>query len=254
MLSSPNAVLLLKLLFCMLALIAGGRWAQRAVGGMDSVTVARTFGALLAGAFVGAKLTFVAQFPGLVVHYEPGKFWMLAAGHSVPGALAGAWAGGLLAARDRTAVLADALTPALLLALLILDAGSHFWSLSEPGHGAPARLLGFNFGDGMLRHPVMWYDAACLGLMLWAHGALARHGVTVPGLRASVLWGAWFGSALLLAFLKPPFGPILLVEQVHPRASLYPPGLTAEQWLCVFAAGALAWQSVRILRASWRRG
>ena len=83
--------------------------------------------------------------------------------------------------------------------------------------------------------------------------ALARHGVTIPGLRAGVLWGAWFGSALLLAFLKPPFGPILLVEKVHPRALLYPPGLTAEQWLCVFAAGALAWQSVRIMRASWRQ-
>ena len=252
MLSSPNSLLALKLLFCGLALMVAGRLAQRATGGLDSAEAERVLAAVVAGAFFGSKLFFVLQYPllaiQLVVRFEWVELWTLAAGYSIPGAVAGAAGGLAITARERCAVLADALTPALLYALLILAVGRHFWSLSEPGHGAPTRSFGLNFGDGALRHPVMWYDAICAALMLWGHRAMARQGVSVPGLRACVLWGAWFGAALLLAFLKPPFGPILLIELVHPRAVLYPPGLTAEQWLCVVAAAVLAWQSVRLMR------
>ena len=259
MLSSPNSLLALKFLFCALALMVAGRLAQRATSatsGIDSAEAGRVLAAVVAGAFVGAKLLFVLQFPllvmQLVIRFESAELWTLAAGYSIPGAVAGAAAGLVVTARERSAALADALTPALLYALLIVAAGRHFWSLSEPGHGAPTRHFGMNFGDGVLRHPVMWYDALGAALLIWGQRALARQGVSVPGLRACVLWGAWFGAALLLAFLKPPFGPMLLIERVHPRAVLYPPGLTAEQWLCVAAAAVLAWQSVRLMRRAFR--
>ena len=201
------------------------------------------------GALAGAKLFFAANYPALLANEETGSIWWLAAGFSAPGAIAGAWAGVTLAASHHTGAWTDALTPAVLAMLLVLDAGTSLWSLTEPGYGVPARHFGINFGDGVRRHPVMLYDALCLGAMLWANRALQRQGWSISGLRASVLWGGYFAASLLLAFLKPPFGTVLLLEKIHLRPYVYAPGLTAEQWLCIVAAAALAMVSIR---AVWR--
>ena len=265
MLSSPNAILALKFLFLTLAFVIGARLAARAVArvnlgtaGPDSAVAGNEAGneagnvlaAAVLGAMAGAKLVFAASYPALWAGEASHSIWILAAGFSVPGALAGLWLGLLLTPRTRTGAWADALTPAVIAMLLILNAGATFWSLSEPGYGAPARHWGIDFGDGVRRHPVMLYDAACLLAMWWANRALQRQGWCAPGLRASVLWGSYFGASLLLGFLKPPFGPAMLLEKIQIRPDLYAAGLTVEQWLCIAVSVTLAVASVQAL---WRQ-
>ena len=257
MLSSPNAILALKFLFLTLAFVTGARLTALAVareslatGGLESSAAGRVLAAAVLGAVTGAKLVFAAGFPALWAGEEMHGIWVLAAGFSVPGALAGLWLGLWLAAPARTGVWADTLTPAVIAMLLIVDAGATLWSLSEPGFGAPARHWGVDFGDGVRRHPVMLYDAAFLLAMWWANRTLQHQGWSMPGLRASVLWGSYFAASLLLAFLRPPFGPALLLEKIQITPYMYAPGLTAEQWLCIAVSAVLAVASVRVL---WRR-
>ena len=270
MLSSPNAILALKLLFFSLAFVVGARLAGRAASGLTGnvrggaaggpggsgsqaeTSAGNVIAAVVLGALAGAKIVHAANYPALLTVEAPSVFWVLAAGFSVPGALAGAWLGLMLAAPRRAGEWADAVLPAIIWMLLIVDAGTLLWSLTEPGYGIPARHFGINFGDGVRRHPVMLYDAACLALMLWGNRVLQRQGWDLEGLRSCVLWAGYFAAALLMAFLKPPFGPVLLLEKIHLRPHLYAPGLTAEQWLCIAVAAGLAVAAIGIYRRSIR--
>ena len=265
MLSAPNVMLALKFLFLCLAFVVGARLAVRAAGdltggvcagaagvpGAERSQAATFAGNVLAGvvlgALAGAKIVHAASYPQLLAIDALGEFWILAAGYSVPGGLAGAWIGLILTAWGRTGEWADAFLPAIVAMLLIVDSGTLLWSLTEPGYGIPARHFGINFGDGVRRHPVMLYDAAFLALMLWGNCVLRRHGWTLGGLRSCVLWAGYFAASLLMAFLKPPFGPALLLEKIHLRPHLYAPGLTAEQWLCIVVAVGLAVAAIGIL-------
>ena len=266
MLSSPFAALALKLLFAVLALIL----ASRCAGGVAlwrAPTAQRGLGGLLAGALIGAKLGFALHYPGAWLG-ETASPWIALSGLSVPGACAGGALGLVLAARGRAPALADLLMPPALLILLVLDLGSVAWSLTEPGFGAPAQRWGINFGDGIPRHPVMLYDALALVALWWAAqragmqsaeaawperaaNAMADGQGTAgggpieagssaglslaPGLVASMVGAGCFGVWFLLGFLKPPFGPLMMLEAIYPRPALYWPGLTAEQWLCLLA-------------------
>ena len=80
----------------------------------------------------------------------------------------------------------------------------------------------------------MLYDAAAMAALLWV-AQHARAAGFAPGLRVAMVGAAGFGVWFLLGFLKPPFGPILLLEAIYPRPALYAPGLTGEQWLCLLA-------------------
>ena len=266
MLSSPNAILALKLLFLCLAFVVGARLAVRAVSGLAGkvgggvaggpgangseaeMSAGNVVAGVVLGALAGAKIVHAASYPELVAIGASSEFWILAAGYSLPGALAGAWIGLILAAPGRAGEWADAFLPAIISMLLIVDAGALIWSLTEPGYGIPARYFGINFGDGVRRHPVMLYDAAFLALMLWGNRVLQRQGWSVDGLRSCLLWAGYFAAVLLMAFLKPPFGPVLLLEKIHLRPHLYAPGLTAEQWLCIAVAGGLAVAAIGIFR------
>jgi hypothetical protein len=59
--------------------------------------------------------------------------------------------------------------------------------------------------------------------------------------RVALVGAACFGVWFLLGFLKPPFGPVLMLEAVYPRPMLYSPGFTGEQWLCLLALPVLGW-------------
>ena len=270
MLSSPLAALALKLLFTVLAVVLASRVADGTAIWRDA-GAQRGLGGLLAGALFGSKLGFWAQYPGVWLAEIP-SLWLAASGLSVPGACAGGALGLVLAARARAPALADALIAPVLVFLLVLDLGAVTWSLTEPGFGAAARRWGINFGDGIPRHPVMLYDAAALAAFWWAgQGAGVRvrggrvggeasgaaeataggagSGATpAPGLVAAMVGAACFGLWFLLGFLKPPFGPVLLLEAIYPRPALYWPGLTGEQCLCLVAMLALAVFCLRPLR------
>ena len=256
MLTSPLAALALKLLFAVLGLIVASRFAGGAAQ-WRTADAQRGLGGFLAGALIGAKLGLWLHYPG-IWSGETASPWFAASGLSVPGACAGGAIGLTLAARARAPALADALMPPVLALLLVLDLGAVTWSLTEPGFGAAARRWGINFGDGVLRHPVMLYDAAALAALWWAGqragnrtiggvwpaqaaGTPAggeRSGAALalaPGLVAAMVGAGCFGVWFLLGFLKPPFGPLLMLEAIYPRPALYRPGLTGEQCLCLAA-------------------
>ena len=236
MLNSPVAALALKLLFTVLALIAASRFAGGAAV-WRAPAAQRGLGGLLTGTLIGAKLGFWMHYPGVWLGAAASP-WFAASGLSVPGACAGGVLGLAFAARAHAPALADRLMPSVLVLLLVLDLGAVTWSLTEPGFGAAAPRWGINFGDGIPRHPVMLYDAAALAALWWAGqraGTQAGVGAPAPGVAAAMVGAGCFGVWFLLGFLKPPFGPILMLEAIYPRPALYWPGLTGEQWLCLGA-------------------
>jgi prolipoprotein diacylglyceryltransferase len=169
---------------------------------------------------------------------------MLAGDGSAPGALLGAalalhWG----AARGAPGCVLDALVVPAALALCVLACGNFAWALSEPGFGVPTALpWGMDFGDGVLRHPVMLYEAAFCALAAWAHergaGAAFR-----PGDRARLFLLAYCGFRVLVDYVRPPFDTPLLVEMLHPDPWLYGRIMTGEQWICLLAVAVLfpAW-------------
>ena len=239
MLNSPVAALALKLLFSVLALIVASRFAGGAAV-WRAPDAQRAIGGLLAGALIGAKVGFWLHYPGAWIG-EAASPWFAVSGLSMPGACSGGALGFALAARARAPALADALLAPVLVFLLVLDLGAVTWSLTEPGFGAAAQRWGINFGDGIPRHPVMLYDAAALAALWWAgqrantQMATSISPVGTAGLAAAMVGAGCFGVWFLLGFLKPPFGPILMLEAIYPRPALYWPGLTGEQWLCLGA-------------------
>ncbi len=233
------------MLFALLALAISLRMVN-AGALLSSGANVRSVAGLLAGAAIGAKIGFMLQFPLLPLAADTQTIWMVLAGNSGPGAFAGGVLGLAVAAGARTGYVAEALLPAVLAAWLILDLGALFWALTEPGFGIATDRWGVDFGDGVGRHPVMLYDAGAMLGLLWAARATRLAG---PGadVRTGMVVGACFGIWFLLGFLKPPFGPLLILEAVSPRPALYPPGLTGEQWLCLVAIG---WIGAKVWRAA----
>jgi prolipoprotein diacylglyceryltransferase len=129
------------------------------------------------------------------------------------------------------------------LALAILDCGAVFWALSEPGFGVSTVVpWGMDFGDGILRQPVMLYEAAFLAFAAWGYGRLDA-GLFKPGERALLFLAAYCGVRLLTDYFRTPFGPPFLTEMMHPHAWIYFGLMTAEQWVCLLAFFAMlpAW-------------
>jgi phosphatidylglycerol:prolipoprotein diacylglycerol transferase len=250
MLSSPMAVLSLKLLFSVLALAVGARLVMTNAA-LSSESGVRGLAGVLAGLFLGAKFGYLLQYPG--VFLADGAGWFLPfSGHSLPGAVIGGWIGLRLVAGSGERAFADALIPGAIAILFIYQLGATFWSLTEPGFGAPALVWGIDFGDGVKRHPVALYGALILLPLLWCARWLSSWKLA-DGIAASVLGCTWFGASMLLGFLQPPFGAVLLLEQIHPRPALYPPGLSGEQWLCLLGVLVLAVRVWRAQRAALSR-
>ena len=248
MMTSPVLVLLLKLLFMLLAVAGGLRCAERVDQARlwQSEEGVRALAVVLAGAVLGAKLGFALQYPQLLfaaLAGEHGALWITMAGNSVPGAAIGVAAGLTLVLPGRAAVFGAALLPGLFASLLILDAGTLVWSLTEAGFGAPAQRWGIDFGDGVSRHPVMLYDAAGMAGLIWAARVVRDAGLD-PALRVCLIGSACFGIWFLLGFLKAPFGPVLMLEAVAPMPLIYRPGFTGEQWLSLLALLGLGWHGV----------
>ena len=121
------------------------------------------------------------------------------------------------------------------LALAILDCGSTFWALSEPGFGIlTSAAWGMDFGDGIPRHPVMLYEALFLAAAAWVHSRLDSR-VFHPGERALLFIAAYCGMRILVDYLRPPFGPPFITEMMHPYPWVYLRVMTGEQWVCLLA-------------------
>ncbi|MDB5806707.1 MAG: diacylglyceryl transferase [Betaproteobacteria bacterium] len=245
-------VLLFKFLFWALALAVflrrlGENWRP------TPAAARRPGAAMLLGMLAGAKLVYAFNYPAVGLNALIGdtqSLLALAGAGSAPGAVLGAvlalrWSGQPAAqstgatpgSSPGTAVFfdLDMLVVPTALALAILDCGSVFWALSEPGFGvATAMPWGLDFGDGIPRQPVMLYEAAFLLCAAWAYGSLQAN-LFRPGERALLFLAAYCGVRLLADYFRTPFGPPFLTEMMHPRAWIYFRLMTAEQWVCLLA-------------------
>lgn len=238
--------LIIKFLVWSLAFALFARATTRSLAGSAEES-RHTLLAVLLGALVGSKLLHALTFPALFFD-EPARAVLLgASGDSVPGALIGArLALGFSAARGRT--LADHLLPGTALALLVLHLGAALWALRGADFGAPTGLpWGVDFGDGVARHPVMFYEAAFLGLAWMAQRSLKR-GSTAAGVRTDTFLFVYLSSLAVLAYLKPPFRIAALPEIFLPMAHAYAGVATAEQLAVLLAVVTLAYGLFAALR------
>jgi prolipoprotein diacylglyceryltransferase len=253
-------VLLFKFLFWALALVVflrrlGENWRP-------TPAVARRPGAaMLLGMLAGAKLVYAFNYPAVGLNALIGdtqSLLALAGAGSAPGAVLGAvlalrWTGSAHTAFAQQAGATpgsssgvfnlDLLVVPTALALAILDFGSMFWALSEPGFGVVTAMpWGLDFGDGIPRQPVMLYEATFLLCAAWGYGNLQAD-LFRPGERALLFLAAYCGVRLLTDYFRTPFGPPFLTEMMHPRAWIYFRLMTAEQWVCLVAFFAMlpAW-------------
>jgi prolipoprotein diacylglyceryltransferase len=238
MLLTLTTALIVKLLFWMMALLAFFRLATRQSGELE-IGTRRWAGALLLGVLVGSKILFVIGRLDRVGEWDDGAdqlLWWIS-GNSTIGALLGGYLALCLSEGvQRARRLADALAMPVASGLLILSVGTFFWALRGAAYGSPTDLpLGMNFGDGVPRHPVMLYEAACLGLVTW----LQHHRHTFSTWRGGLGQLFLIGYSLLTlttGFLKPPFGTPMLLEVIEPAAQLRAGLMTADQWVSALTA------------------
>lgn len=186
------------------------------------------------GAFVGSKLLHVAEHgPALMAANDPALWW---AGKSVLGGFIGGTLGVEFAKRavGWSSSTGDAWVTALAAGLLIGRLGCQLSGPWDQTYGIPTHAAwGWDYGDGVLRHPTALYEILLVGL-LWA---------TLRRFDRQARPGAAFAAFLLgycvirfgLEFLKPPFGRA--IAGTLPTA-LYGP-LTAIQWTAL--AGVLGY-------------
>lgn len=181
------------------------------------------------GAAVGSKLLYVLQYlPALMA--EPAVVWW--SGKTIAGGLLGGLIGVEVAKRATGwhASTGDAFVAPLLVGMVIGRLGCQLAGLEDLTYGGVTSLpWGWDYGDGLRRHPVALYEV--LGLLLLA-GALyaSRAGLArVAGDRFRAFMVGYLLLRLALDCLKPP--------HTAPAAGLLVPALygplTAIQWACV---------------------
>jgi prolipoprotein diacylglyceryltransferase len=230
-----TAALVVKFFFWLLALVVFIRMSARHFG-MGDTNLCRLLGAILLGSLAGSKLVFLFDCPGVFLSASGiGSEQVLAwiGGDSTVGALLGGRLGlWLVKRRESGTKLANALSIPVASALLVLSVGAFFWALRGNGYGGPTALpWGVNFGDGMARHPVMLYEAAFLGSVVWLQHHRRTFDAWRGGLARQFIF-AYCTFNLLVGFLKPPFNSPLLREALEPAIPLYAGLMTGEQWVC----------------------
>lgn len=229
--------LIVKLLFWTAAVLVFVRLSMKQSRELE-VGTRRWSAAVLLGALAGSKLVFVLAHPDRIgtSTFELDQILWWVSGNSVVGALLGGYLALYLSEGvARTERLAAELATPVASVLLILSLGAFFWALRGSSYGSPTNLpVGVNFGDGTARHPVMLYEAAFLGVVIWLEFHRRTFSNSRPG--AGILFMLGYCLFTLLAgFLKPPFGVPLLLEVIEPATYLYAGILTADQWVSAVA-------------------
>ena len=186
---------------------------------------------VLAGAALGAALgsrgLYMLQYWGPLTH-QPLAIWL--GGKTIVGGLLGALVGVETAKRalNWTASTGDGFVLPLLAAIIIGRIGCQLSGLSDLTYGnATALPWGWNYGDGVARHPTSFYEI--LGVAAIASVLYGSHFMTQPGDRFRAFMVGYLALRFGLEFLKPPFGPaargFLAPERWGPLSPI--------QWACV---------------------
>ncbi|MBK9061658.1 MAG: prolipoprotein diacylglyceryl transferase [Acidobacteria bacterium] len=186
--------------------------------------------AAILGAALGSKLLFLLQFPDFVCARFPSAEALLG-GKTIVGGLLGGLAGveiakARLGVADSTG---DLFTLPVIGGLVVGRLGCLAAGLVDETFGLPTSLpWGWDFGDGVRRHPTPLYEIAFLLAFLAALRVFAPR-LVHAGDTFRIFMASYLAFRVAVDFLKPPFGPVAsAVEAALPRARLYA-GLTAIQ-------------------------
>ena len=196
-------------------------------------------------AFLGSKALHLLQhLPYLLAQGTPGQ-WL--GGKSVLGGLLGGFLGAELAKRavGWKPSTGDAWVPALAAGLVIGRLGCQLSGLWDQTYGGPTSLpWGWDYGDGVPRHPVALYEMALVTLLFTM---IRTRWQAAAGARFAVFLGGYCLIRFGLEYLKPPHVAMAAIDALP--SSLYL-GWTAIQWAAV--AGA-AWGAL-VFRHRLQRG
>ncbi len=206
---------------------------------------------LLAGAAVGAgigsRCLYMLQY-WHTLNAQPLASWL--GGKTIVGGLLGAIAGVETAKqlfRWGTST-GDGFVLPLTVGVMVGRVGCQLSGLSDLTYGNVTALpWGWDYGDGLARHPTALYEI--LGTGLLGYGVLRGAFATRPGDRFRAFVVGYLLLRVALDFLKPPFGPVAPGELAPGRWG----ALTAIQWACL---AGVAYYGRHILRwvTQGRRG
>lgn len=186
---------------------------------------------VLAGAVLGAALgsrgLYILQYWGALTH-EPLAIWL--GGKTIVGGLLGAVVGVETAkwALNWSASTGDGFVLPLLVAIVIGRMGCQLSGLSDLTYGNATTLpWGWEYGDGIARHPTALYEIAGVGAI--ASVLQGAHFLIRRGDRFRAFMVGYLVLRFGLEFLKPPFGPAAEGFLAPERWG----ALSAIQWACL---------------------
>ena len=192
------------------------RWQRRRRGDVvDDGTRWTVIAAAAVGAALGSKLLGLANHPGELAEAVASPLAFLAGGKTIVGGLLGGWIGVELAKRAigeerRTG---DLFALPLAVGMAIGRVGCFLTGLPDRTSGLPTTSpLGFDFGDGVLRHPTQLYEIAFLVAAAAVLGFAGR--ARVEGQRFRTFVFAYLAFRFAIDFLKPrdPLGPLDAIQ------------------------------------------
>lgn len=179
------------------------------------------------GAAVGSRGLYVLQYWSALAH-QPLASWL--GGKTLVGGLLGAIFGVETAKRmlNWTASTGDGFVVPLVAAIIIGRIGCQLSGLWDLTYGNATSLpWGWNYGDGVARHPTALYEILGVAAIAWVlRGARFT---TRPGDRFRAFMVGYLSLRFGLEFLKPPFGP---AAAGYLTPELWGP-LSPIQWACL---------------------
>ncbi|MBX0289203.1 prolipoprotein diacylglyceryl transferase [Hymenobacter sp. HSC-4F20] len=183
-----------------------------------------------AGALLGSRMLGLLEHPELLRH-PPGGWLYYFTNKTIVGGLLGGLVGVELTKKRLgvTTSSGDLMVYPILLALCIGRLGCHLSGLEDGTYGTATTLpWGFNFGDGVARHPTNLYEIGWLLLTAAGLWLAEQRGPLPNGWRFRFFLAGYLLFRLLVEFLKPTAAPAGW-------------GLTAIQWACVAGLGYYGW-------------
>ncbi|MCC7055273.1 MAG: prolipoprotein diacylglyceryl transferase [Gemmatimonadaceae bacterium] len=218
-----------------LAYFVAGRlyWRERSAGlqppARDRFLL---LGCAVFGAAVGSKVLHVLEhLPALLAQDDTRLFL---AGKSVLGGFLGGTVAVEVGKRliDWRVPTGDAWVAPITAGLVIGRMGCQLSGLWDQTYGTVTTLpWGWDYGDGLSRHPVALYEMLAVTLLFVA---IRRRWTATTGARFAALLLGYCVLRFVLEFLKPPFGPVATGTLPVARYA----GLTAIQWA---ALGGVTW-------------
>lgn len=232
----------------LLAYFVGFRWflwERKRIPGYPLASLDAVLGIVIGvilGALIGAKLLSWAQEPSTAFADFP--LSAFASGKTIVGALLGGWAGVEIAKRltGISSSTGDAMAIPILMGIAIGRVGCFFAGLSDDTYGVPTTLpWGYDYGDGVSRHPTQLYEIAFL--LLWAYWLTRRRTFFE---QTGDLFKAALAGYLICR---------LAVDSIKPIPVVYLGYFSAIQLACIAGLLALSPNAVRLLRGafSWEK-